>query len=65
MLDDAVRFADKARAAGVNVRLECWEDMMHVWQFFAPLLPEGRQALVQIGEFIRGATGGGLLAQAS
>lgn len=65
LLDDAVRFADKARAAGVNVRLECWEDMMHVWQFFAPLLPEGRQALVQIGEFIRGATGGGLLAQAS
>lgn len=65
LLDDSVRFADKARAAGVNVRLECWEDMMHVWQFFAPLLPEGRQALAQVGEFIRGATGGGLLAQAS
>lgn len=65
LLDDAVRFAEKARAAGVDVRLECWEDMVHVWQFFAPLLPEGRQALVQMGAFIREVTGGGLLAEAS
>ena len=58
LLDDAVRLADQARAAGVDVELDVWEDMIHVWQLFAPLLPEGRQALGQAGAFIKKHTGG-------
>jgi hypothetical protein len=27
--------------------------MIHVWQAFAPLLPEGQRAIDRIGEFIR------------
>lgn len=53
LLDDSVRLADKARAAGVEVTLEPWEDMIHVWQAFAAMLPEGEQAIERIGEFIR------------
>ena len=30
----------RARAAGVDVVLEPWDDMIHVWQAFAPMLPE-------------------------
>jgi hypothetical protein len=27
--------------------------MIHVWQLFAPILPEGQQAIEKIGQFIR------------
>jgi len=53
LLDDAVRFAARARAAGVDARLEQWDEMVHVWQAFAPLVPEAGAALVQIGAFVR------------
>jgi len=58
LLDDSTRLADAARAAGVAVDLDVWDDMIHVWQLFAPMLPEGRQALAQAGAFIRKHTGG-------
>jgi len=57
LLDDSVRLAKRARAAGVDVTLEQWEDMIHVWHFFGSILPEGQQALDRIGEFIRKHTG--------
>ena len=53
LLDDSTRLAECARAAGVDVALEPWDDMIHVFQFFASMLPEGRQAIDRIGEFIR------------
>ncbi|GBD27741.1 Monoterpene epsilon-lactone hydrolase [bacterium HR30] len=53
LLDDSVRLAERARAAGVAVTLEPWENMIHVWQAFAAMLPEGQQAIERIGEFIR------------
>jgi acetyl esterase/lipase len=53
LLDDATRLAERARKAGVQVSLEPWEDMIHVWQAFASMLPEGRQAIDRIGEFVR------------
>jgi epsilon-lactone hydrolase len=53
LLDDSTRLADRARAAGVDVTLEIWDDMIHVFQAFAPMLPEGRQAIEKIGEFVR------------
>ncbi|GIW43491.1 MAG: hydrolase [Candidatus Binatia bacterium] len=53
LLDDSLRLAEKARAAGVEVTLEAWDDMIHVWQAFAAMLPEGQQAIDRIGEFLR------------
>jgi epsilon-lactone hydrolase len=53
LLDDATRIAERAKAAGAEVSLEVWDDMIHVWQLFAPLLPEGQQAIESIGAFIR------------
>ena len=56
LLDDATRLAERARKAGVQVSLEPWEDMIHVWQAFASMLPEGRQAIDRIGEFVKSKT---------
>ncbi len=53
LLDDSTRLADRAREAGVNVTLEPWEDMIHVWHYFASMLPEGQQGIDRIGEYIR------------
>ena len=53
LLDDSLRFAERAKAAGVDVTLEVWDDMPHVWQAFASFLPEGQQAIEHCGDFIR------------
>ena len=53
LLDDSTRLAERARAAGVDVTLEVWDDMPHVWHNHVPLLPEARQAVERVGEFLR------------
>ncbi len=55
LLDDAMRMAQKMRAAGSYVELQVWRRMPHVWQLFARFLPEGRRAIEQIGAFVRSA----------
>lgn len=50
---DTERVAERARAAGVEVVEEIWDDMFHVWQAFAPMLPEGQEAIDHIGAWIR------------
>src|SRR3984957_12813388 len=53
LLSDASRLAERAKKAGVNVTYEPWENMIHVWQVFAPMLDEGQQAIEKIGAFVR------------
>ena len=53
LLDDSTRLAALAREAGVDVTLKVWEDMVHVWQVFASILPEGQRSIEEMGEFIR------------
>jgi len=53
LLDDSIRLAERAKAAGVNVKLEVWDDMIHVFQAFAAFAPESREAIGKIGEFIQ------------
>lgn len=52
LLDDSNRLAQRARAAGVEVKLEVWPEMIHVFQLFAGFLPEGQQAVEGIGEYL-------------
>jgi acetyl esterase/lipase len=52
LLDDSNRLAQRARAAGVEVKLEVWPEMIHVFQLFAGFLPEGQQAVDGIGQFL-------------
>jgi epsilon-lactone hydrolase len=51
--DDAVRMADKLRAAGRDIELEVWPRMPHAWHLFARLVPEGRAAIAKIGSFLQ------------
>jgi monoterpene epsilon-lactone hydrolase len=53
LLDDSRMFADRARAAGVDVSLEVWEGMWHVFPSSASQLPEGAQAIEKIGAFVK------------
>lgn len=58
LYDDSLRFADKARSAGVTVELDVWPEMPHVFQMFAPFLPAAGRALEGIGAFVRRIGGG-------
>ena len=51
--DDSIRTAARARSAGVDVTLEVWPGMFHVFQSHEPLLPEGRQAIENVARFMR------------
>lgn len=52
LLSDSTRFAERAQAAGVDVHLEVWEEMWHVWHGWAGVLPEGQQAIERVGAFL-------------
>ena len=52
LLDDAVRVADRAALAGVDVTLEVWDEMPHVWHAFAGVLPEADDAIARIGSWL-------------
>lgn len=53
LLDDATRLAAKAEAAGVDVTLEVWPEMVHVWHASAGYVPESDRAIARIAEFSR------------
>jgi monoterpene epsilon-lactone hydrolase len=53
LLDDARRFAAKARAAGVDVSYIEHPDVIHMWLVFAPDIPESEKAFRLIGEFVQ------------
>jgi acetyl esterase/lipase len=53
LLDDAVLLAEHARRDGVDVTLEVWPDMIHVWHVFAGRVPESTAAVERIGAFLR------------
>ncbi len=52
LLDDAKRLAERAESAGVATTLEVWDDMIHVWHWFAEYLDEAGEAVARIAEFI-------------
>jgi epsilon-lactone hydrolase len=51
LIDDARRYANKAKAAGSPVALQTWNGMVHVWHAFVLSLPEARDAFDEIGVF--------------
>ncbi len=57
LLDDSVRFADKARQAGVEVTLEVFPEMQHVFQIAAGNLPEADEAIAKLGAWLRAKLG--------
>lgn len=56
LLDDSVRLAAVAGAAGVHVTLENWPDMIDALTLFYPEDAVARRALVKLGAFMRSMT---------
>src|SRR2546430_3501020 len=51
--DDAIRMAERLRAAACEVEIEVWPRMPHAWHLYARILPEGRRAIERIGTFLQ------------
>jgi acetyl esterase/lipase len=54
-LDDAVRYANKARAGGSHVELQVWPHTLHAWHAFAT--PETDEAFDRIAAFVAARLG--------
>ena len=52
-LSDAVRFKEKADAAGATVELKIWPKLWHIFHMQAPFVPEAARALGEIKAFIQ------------
>ncbi|HCI78134.1 MAG TPA: alpha/beta hydrolase [Ktedonobacter sp.] len=57
LLDDSTRIVEHAGTSGVEVTLHVWAGMWHVFPAFAFLIDEGKQAMEEMGAFIRTRTG--------
>lgn len=52
LLDDSKKLQQRLSEDGVEVGLNVYQDMWHVWQMLAPIVPEGKEALIEISEFV-------------
>lgn len=57
LLDDARRFSERAKKAGVDVNFEIWPAMWHDWHICAPGLDEANQAISRIAKFVHQQVG--------
>ena len=53
LLSDATRFADKLKAQGIDVELEIWPEMWHVFQMFVGKMPEARDGIEKIAAYMQ------------
>jgi len=53
LLSDSVRFAERAKKAGVDTTLEIYPNMFHCFQLTFFLMPEAKKAITNIGSFIQ------------
>jgi acetyl esterase/lipase len=52
LLDDSRRLAERADAAGVDVTIEIWDEMQHVFQMGVGNMPESTEAVAKIGAWL-------------
>lgn len=58
LLDDSVRLAGTAGSANVQVELEIWPNMIHVWHAFGFMIKEGHEAVARAGHFMQSILSG-------
>ena len=51
--DDAIRLADRAKAAGNEVRLDVFPEMFHDFQLAVGIMPEADDAVERISKWLR------------
>ena len=53
LLDDALRVAERAKAAGVQVRCDVFPEMQHVFHFMAGRAPEANDAIAKLAAWVK------------
>ncbi|MFX1346651.1 MAG: alpha/beta hydrolase [Promethearchaeota archaeon] len=53
LYDNSTLLFERAKSAHVNVTLQEWDDMPHVFHFYFDQLPESREAMDKIGDFVQ------------
>ncbi len=53
LLSDSERLVERVQAAGGEISLQIWPKMPHVFQIFAARIPEAKQAIEQLAQFIK------------
>lgn len=57
LVDDSVTIAERIQKAGSSVELKIWQDMVHCWQLYGPMLEESMQSIEEVAQFITSNTG--------
>jgi acetyl esterase/lipase len=52
LADDAIALAAAVNEGG-EVRAELWPDMLHVWHSMTPLVPEAREAVAKVADWLK------------
>lgn len=53
LLSDSTRLAERAKKAGVDATIQVYEGLWHVFQTFGVIIPEARDAIEVIGDFLK------------
>ncbi|MBY8992825.1 MAG: alpha/beta hydrolase fold domain-containing protein, partial [Candidatus Lokiarchaeota archaeon] len=53
LYDHATRLFNRAKDANMDVTLQEWDDMPHVFHFYFDQLPEAKEAINKIGDFVK------------
>lgn len=53
LLDDSLRFEQRARAAGVDIKVDVFPDMQHVFHFMAGRAPEADDAIRRFAAWVK------------
>jgi monoterpene epsilon-lactone hydrolase len=53
LLDDSLRFVERAAAVGIDARVDVWQGMQHVFPAAVAAFAAARLAVAEIGAFVR------------
>ena len=51
LLDDSLRLQQKLESAAVTSELQVWDDVVHAWHLFAPILEKGKEAINDVAKY--------------
>jgi acetyl esterase/lipase len=52
LLSDTLRMVSNAKKFNADIKVDIWDGMFHVWHFGWPYVPEARNAIVKIADFV-------------
>jgi acetyl esterase/lipase len=64
LLSDTLRMVSNAKKFNADIKVDIWEGMFHVWHFGWPYVPEARDAIVKIADFVDARLKANIVSQA-